>query len=194
LFKNLAGVNIDETIYSTLENDGSGIFREPRAGAYHKHEKAGETQQEVHVGEMRINAVNGKGEDHNNIRWGGSSDLDVRREMWYIPLGYQSILMPSFFSCGLEDALLSSTDIPGMSDFLATDLALFFGPPSSELFDTSVEASIDWSMAMPEGRFRRSHENWVRISRMFLIRAGAFNLHVPPSMMRIPKRTRATWI
>jgi hypothetical protein len=81
LFKNLAGVNIDETIYSTLENDGSGIFREPRAGAYHKHEKAGETQQEVHVGEMRINAVNGKGEDHNNIRWGGSSDLDVRREM-----------------------------------------------------------------------------------------------------------------
>jgi hypothetical protein len=60
--------------------------------------------------------------------------------------------MPSIFSCaGLEDAPFSSIDILGMSDFLATDFGVFFGPRSSAPFDTSVEASIDWSVGVPEG-------------------------------------------
>jgi hypothetical protein len=71
LSKNLASVNIDETIYGTLENDGSVIFREPPAVAYHEHEKAGKRQQQAQVGETRINAVNGKGKDYNNIRCEG---------------------------------------------------------------------------------------------------------------------------
>jgi hypothetical protein len=65
----MASVNIDDSVYRTLETTDEVYSENHRAVAYHEQENAGEGHQEAHVDiETRIYARNGKGENDNDIR------------------------------------------------------------------------------------------------------------------------------